>query len=99
MKHFIIEITHTVPFEQLSPTIPEHRNFLQTGYDRGWLLCSGPQSPKVGGIIVARAPSREEIEKFFISDPYQKKGLAKYRFIEFEPVKRQGFLEEWVVKE
>ncbi len=99
MKHFIIEITFTVPFERMSETVPEHRRFLQTGYDRGWLLCSGPQSPKVGGMIVARAPSQNEIQSFFKDDPYQQKGLATYRFIEFEPVLRQGILEEWIVKD
>jgi uncharacterized protein YciI len=96
MKHFIVEITYTAPFEQLSETVPEHRAFLQTGYDSGWLLCSGPQVPKTGGIVVARAPSLKEIESFFTNDPYQQKGMATYRFCEFEPVKRQSFLEDWV---
>jgi uncharacterized protein YciI len=75
MKHFIVEITYTAPFEQLSETVPEHRAFLQTGYDSGWLLCSGPQVPKTGGIVVARAPSLKEIESFFTNDPYQQKGM------------------------
>ena len=96
MKNFMIEITYIVPFEQLTDTVPEHRNFLQTGYDKGWLLCSGPQVPKTGGIVIARAPSMEEIVQFFTNDPYQKKGFATYRFCEFEPVKRQAFLEDWV---
>ncbi len=96
MKYFIVEITYTVPFEELTGTVPEHRNFLQTGYDKGWLLCSGPQAPKVGGMVVAKAPSLEEVQQFFSNDPYQKKGLAKYRFCEFEPVKYQPFLKEWI---
>jgi len=97
MKHFVVEISYSVPFEKLADTVPEHRNFLQTGYDKGWLLCSGPQVPKTGGIVVARAPSLEDIRQFFTNDPYQKKGLATYRFCEFEPVKRQVLLEDWVM--
>lgn len=96
MKHFIVELTYNVSAEQIAESVAEHRAFLQTGYERGWLLCSGPQVPRVGGIIVARAPSLEELQRFFADDPYQKKGLARYRFIEFEPVKRQAFLETWV---
>ena len=52
MRHFIVELTYTVPFEQLADVIPLHRSFLQAGYERGDVLCSGPQLPKTGGIIV-----------------------------------------------
>jgi uncharacterized protein YciI len=96
MKHFVVEIQYQVPAGQLAETVAEHRAFLQTGYDRGWLLLSGPQNPRVGGMVVARAPSLEELQAFFAADPYKKKGLAAYRFVEFDPVKRQPFMEDWV---
>jgi uncharacterized protein YciI len=96
MKHFIVEITYTVPFEQLADVLPEHRAYLQIGYDAGKLLLSGPQVPKVGGMVVARAASLEDIQEFFAADPYQKKGLATYRFVEFNPVKFQSFMEPWL---
>lgn len=96
MKFFIIEITYRIPAEQLGENLTKHRAFLQTGYDQGWLLLSGPQVPKTGGIIVARAPSREAIETFFAQDPYQVNSLATYRFVEFEPVKRAALMEDWV---
>ena len=95
-KFFVVEVTYLIPVEQLGETLGEHRAFLQTGYDQGWLLLSGPQSPKTGGIIIARAPSRQAIEAFFSHDPYQVKGMATYRFVEFEPVKRAPMMEEWV---
>lgn len=96
MKHFIVELTYTVPAEQLGDTLAEHRAHLQSGYDSGLLLFSGPQVPRVGGIIVARAQSLEELQQFCAIDPYQKKGLATYRFIEFAPVKYQAFMEPWL---
>jgi uncharacterized protein YciI len=96
MKHFIVEITYTVTFEELGETVAEHQAFLQGGYDQGWLLCSGPQAPRVGGMVVARAPSREALIEFFSNDPYLNKGLATYRWVEFEPVKHQPFLKDWV---
>jgi len=46
--------------------------------------------------VVARGESLAEIEQFFAGDPYQKKGLAAYRFIEFNPVKFQSFIEHWL---
>jgi uncharacterized protein YciI len=96
MKHFMIELTYLVPAEQLAEIVTEHRAFLQTGYDAGRLLFSGPQNPRVGGIVLARAESLEEIQQFFSGDPYQIKGLASYRFVEFNPVKFQPFIEPWL---
>ena len=96
MKHFIVEITYTVPAEKLAEIVTEHRAYLQIGYDKGWLLCSGPQEPRIGGMVVARAPSMEDLQGFFKDDPYNKKGLATYRFVEFNPVKFQPFFEAWL---
>jgi len=95
MKHFLVEINYLVPAETIGETVVEHRAFLQTGYDRGLLLISGPRVPRTGGVVIARAGSLQEIQEFFRDDPYQQKGLAAYTFTEFDPVKRQPFLEDW----
>ena len=96
MKHFVVEINYTIPAEQLGDITNQHRAFLQGGYDQGWLLCSGPRAPRTGGIVVARAPSLEELQGFFKNDPYNLKGMATYNFIEFQPVKYNSLLEGWV---
>ena len=96
MCHFLIEITYKVPTEKLDEFVSLHRSFLQTGYDSGLLLYSGPQEPRVGGIILARAESKEVIIEFFSHDPYQKNKIAEYRLVEFNPVKFQPFLQEWI---
>jgi uncharacterized protein YciI len=96
LSHFLIEITYKVPTEKLDEFVALHRSFLQTGYDSGLLLCSGPQEPRVGGIVLARAESKQVLIEFFANDPYQKNEIADYRFVEFNPVKFQGFLQDWV---
>lgn len=95
MRHFIVELTYTVSFEQLQSSLPDHRTFLNDGYKLGWVLYSGPQEPKRGGIIVARAPDIADIRTYLAEDPLQKKGLAVYRIIEFTPVRWQPALDEW----
>lgn len=95
MKHYIVELTYHVPFDQMTDVLPLHRAFLQKGYERGDVLCSGPQLPKTGGIIVMRAESLEAIRAFFTDDPFQARGLASYRFIEFDMVKWQPNLDNW----
>ncbi len=98
MKHFVVEVTYNVPFEQVLPTRAEHRAYLQTGYERGWLLISGAQASHTGGLVITRAPSLEELQAFFQNDPYRLKELASYRFIEFEPAQFQDFMKDWLGK-
>lgn len=87
MKFFIISLDYLVPMERVAEVVTEHRRFLDAGYERGWFLASGPRNPKTGGMIVARAPSREALEAFLKDDPFQAQGIAAYHFVEFEPVK------------
>ncbi len=94
-KYFVVELTYLIPFEQFGDATPAHRAFLQAGYDQGWVLLSGPQTPRKGGIIITRAPSRAALEEFFTNDPFNQRKLATYRFIEFDPVKRQPYIEDW----
>jgi uncharacterized protein YciI len=95
MKHFIVEARYLVPFERIQETIPAHRIFLQKGYDAGLFLCSGPKDPPTGGFLVARAESQADLEAFFAAEPFHVAGLAAFSFTEFQPVKRQEWLEHW----
>lgn len=96
MKHFIVIITYTASLDKIDEILPKHREFLQKGYNKGMLLFSGPRNPRVGGIAAAKAESIEEIENFFNSDPYKLYKAAEYEFIEFDPVKHQDFLKDWI---
>ncbi len=96
MKHFIIHVNYTAPLTKIDEILPDHRNFLQTGYDKGFLLFSGPLNPRTGGIVAARAESIDEIKFFFENDPYLKNDAASYSFFEFDPVKYQSILKEWI---
>jgi uncharacterized protein YciI len=96
MPHFIVEVIYKAPLEKIDEALEEHREFLQDGYDRGILLMSGPQLPRTGGIIIARANSMEELAAYISGDPFNKKGLADYQYIQFDPVKHQEFLKNWL---
>lgn len=96
MKHFVIEIIYTASIEKIEEARQEHRNFLKTGYDKKIILISGPQVPRIGGIIIARGESMEAVSEFFSNDPYQMKGLAEYKYIEFKPANYRELLNEWI---
>ena len=96
MKHFIINIKYIVPLSKIDEILPEHRKFLQTGYDKGLLLFSGPINPRTGGIVAARSETIDQIKIFFQKDPYNINKCTEYEFIEFDPVKSQPFLDSWI---
>ena len=95
MKHFIVEATYLAPLDKIREATPRHRVFLQRGYDAGLFLCSGPQDPPTGGFLVARAPSKQHLEDMFKDEPFYAEKLASFTFREFDPVKRQPWIENW----
>lgn len=96
MKHFVLEGEYLVPFDEITPLIPQHRAFLQRGYESGFFLCSGPQIPARGGFLLARAASREELDELLAEEPFTKAGKMRFsRITEFNPVQHQPILKEW----
>jgi uncharacterized protein YciI len=96
MKHFVVFVKYKVPMSEIEKHLKEHREYLQIGYDKGLLLCSGPQNPKVGGVVIARGEEQSELINFFSNDPYNLNNLVSYEYIEFNPVKHQPFLKDWI---
>lgn len=93
---FVIRITYTVPLETLETQLVAHRAFLDEGYAKNWLLASGPQNPRVGGIILALLKDRTTLEAFLAKDPFALQGYATYEITEFTPVKCHPLLQDWV---
>lgn len=86
---FVIRITYTAPIEQIDQYLSAHRAFLDKGYKEKYLLASGPQEPRIGGIILSQVKERAKLEKFIKEDPFLVNNLADYEIIEFIPVKYQ----------
>ena len=84
---FIISLTSPADLAQIEAHLEAHRQFLDRHYQRGTFLFSGRKEPRSGGIIIARAPSREAIEALIKEDPFHRHGLADYAITEFIPTK------------
>lgn len=84
---FLIKITYTQPLDKVEPYVAPHREFLEQGYQKDFFVVSGPQNPRVGGIIISQLKDRKQLEAFFKNDPYLLNGVADYEIIEFNPVK------------
>ncbi len=99
MKHIIVTLKYLAPIMEIDKYLIEHRSFLDTGYEKKILMASGPQNPRDGGILIARANSVEEVKEYCKNDPFFVHNLAEYSFTEFIPVKYQKEFKDWFLPE
>jgi len=80
---FVVILTYAGSLDVVDGLLEEHIRFLQENYDKGVFLLSGPQNPRKGGVILARAESREALMDVLINDPFWREGAARYEVVEF----------------
>jgi uncharacterized protein YciI len=62
----------------------EHVKYLQKYYKLNRFVASGRKVPRTGGIILALAGSREEIDAIIAEDPFYTHQLARFTVTEFQ---------------
>jgi uncharacterized protein YciI len=80
---FIINLNYIVPLEKLDEHMTAHVKFLRKYYDKNIFVASGRKVPRTGGIILALATSKEEVEEIIKEDPFYSKKLAEFTITEF----------------
>ena len=85
---FVIELMYKTDLEEIDAHMTAHVRFLKKYYAAGNFLVSGRKIPRDGGIILAVAASRQDIEGIIREDPFVKNGLADFRIIEFRASQR-----------
>lgn len=81
---FLVLLTYERPLEEIDRAMRAHVAFLHEGYRAGVFLASGRQVPRRGGVILAVAPSRGELEALMQQDPFVREGLARFEVVEFK---------------
>ncbi len=82
-------IRYRRPFEEVAPTVDEHRAYLRELKAQGWLLASGPMDPRSGGMLMLRVPDEDSaaaLDRIRDGDPFTKLRLAQYELIPWLPV-------------
>jgi uncharacterized protein YciI len=85
---FVIELIYKADLSQIDAHMKAHVAFLDKYYAAGNFLVSGRKIPRDGGIIVAVAKDRQQVETIVKEDPFHKQGLADFRIIEFRASQR-----------
>ena len=84
MRMFVLLSRFQQPLEEINRHLASHSEWAQQHYASGRFLVSGRREPWVGGVIVARAETEQEIQAILATDPLQQLGLAEYEILAFE---------------
>ncbi|WP_263834000.1 YciI family protein [Sulfurospirillum oryzae] len=82
---FIIALTYHKSLEEVDAHLSAHVEFLKDNYEKGLFLASGRKNPRTGGVILALAANRAEIEALIACDPFYIHDVATYEITEFTP--------------
>jgi uncharacterized protein YciI len=80
---FVITLQYIVPLEELDAHMNAHVRFLQKYYQANVFVASGRQVPRTGGIILALAKSKAELQEIIEEDPFYTHQLADFTITEF----------------
>ena len=81
---FIAILTYKKTLEDVDRYLHAHRDYLAEHY-AAHFIASGPQTPRVGGVIMIKAESRTEVDAVITHDPFYIHGIANYQIVEFTP--------------
>lgn len=82
---FIAILTYKKPLSEVDRFLIAHREYLAEHYAAGDFIASGPQTPRIGGVIMMKADNREAVDAIIAEDPFHINGIADYQIVEFTP--------------
>ncbi|SDE18556.1 YciI family protein [Kordiimonas lacus] len=82
---FIIDLEYRTSREDALPFMEDHLAFVQKYFDAGTFLASGPKVPLIGGVIIAKAESREALEAIVREDAFHINECCHYSITEVSP--------------
>ncbi|HWD88559.1 MAG TPA: YciI family protein [Mucilaginibacter sp.] len=95
---FIIDIHYTAPLEEVDKHIDGHVAYLKKYSENNTFIISGRKVPRTGGILIANAASREEVEKIINEDPFYYNKVAEITITEFLHARHNSALDELLGK-
>jgi uncharacterized protein YciI len=80
---YILELSYIVPLDEVDRVREEHMAWVAEHRDAGRFLFGGAKVPRTGGVIIARAMPRDELDDVIAADPFTREGVAAYDVVEF----------------
>jgi uncharacterized protein YciI len=95
---FIIDIHYTAPIEEVDHYIEGHTAYLEKYVENNTFVVTGRKVPRTGGILIANAASKEEVEKIIMEDPFYQNKVAEITITEFLHARHNSALDELLGK-
>jgi uncharacterized protein YciI len=89
----IVTLTYVAGSAEIGAAISDHVAWLEENYGEGAFLASGRQETRGGGVIFADGITRQDLDERLSLDPLNKKGLAEYTIVTFNPSRTAPGLE------
>lgn len=84
---FVVLLNYTGPDTEIDARLVDHYEWVSRHYDAGDFIATGHRQPRTGGVIIARAMSRDRLEAILATDPFEWHKLARHEVIEFEALR------------
>lgn len=81
---FIAILTYKKPLEEVDCFLQAHRDYLAEHYAAGDFIASGPQNPRIGGVIMMKTDNRADVDAIISQDPFNINEIADYQIVEFK---------------
>lgn len=82
---FIAILTYKKPIEEVDRFLQAHREYLSKHYASGDFIASGPQTPRIGGVIMMKVENRAAVDAIIAQAPFNINGIADYRIVGLAP--------------
>lgn len=82
---FIAILTYKKPLSEVDRFLQAHREYLAEHYAAGDFIASGPQTPRVGGVIMMKATDHAAVDAIIAQDSFNINDIADYQIVEFAP--------------
>ena len=88
---FVLLARYTAPIEEVDRLLEDHKAWIGRNADK--ILLTAREEPLIGGLILARAESAEEIWEMIREDPFHAAGMSEYEVREYRPVRAAAGVE------
>lgn len=82
---YVLMARYTRPIEEVDALLEDHKAWIGRNSDK--ILLTAREEPLIGGLILARGGSLDEIWAMVREDPFHSSGMAEYEVREYNPVR------------
>lgn len=82
---YFVFLKYIKSLDEVDRLVPPHVDFLKQCYEEDAFIFSGPQQPRVGGLILSKNDSLEAVWAQLKRDPFYENEIADITVIEFIP--------------